>query len=129
MKERATQQHAKKIRSHDQCELCGNTRNIETGHILSRRFAHTRTLLNNAFAICRTCHRHYTDSPSEWDELINRKLGDKYETLNRIARDYIHTEVDWEDRLSELKDLDMVPLPEARKVEWSNLKSLYKEAF
>lgn len=95
---------SKIIRSKGYCEGCGSTQNLQTAHIVSRRYSATRCDLANAYCACATCHRRWTDWPVEFAEFIDRTIG-------RVAYDELHVKslsrvkVDWEAELERLKPL------------------------
>lgn len=85
------------IRSRGACENCGRSQGVQlqTAHIISRRYTNTRVNPDNAFCLCASCHRYYTDFPKEFSRFITDKLGiDKYEQVKNKA---LSTgKVDWE---------------------------------
>lgn len=81
-KGKATKLHAQIIRDHGFCEKCGSNNNLQCAHIISRKYSWTRTSLDNAFCLCASCHRHYTDNPVEFGEFTIDMIGeDKYHEL------------------------------------------------
>ncbi len=91
----ATRLHAQIVRARGACEACGAEGvRLECAHIISRRYAHTRTDLENAVCLCSADHRYFTDYPIEFASFITRHLGqDKYDELYKksMRRD----KVDW----------------------------------
>lgn len=92
------------IRSRGRCEHCGETRypQLQTAHIISRRYSHTRCDLANAFCLCATCHRRFTDYPASFGEFVRESIGQlAYDDL--VLKSQERTKVDWDDVLAELK--------------------------
>jgi len=103
-KGKATRLHAQIIRSHGECEACGSTNALQCAHIISRKYARTRTMLENAFCLCASCHRIFTDNPVDFSQFVLEKIGDAgYAELlaerNRIDK------VDWEEEACRLKKM------------------------
>jgi 5-methylcytosine-specific restriction endonuclease McrA len=83
---KATRLHSLLVRSRGQCEACGSTRSLQTAHIISRRYAATRTDERNAFALCAACHMRFTDHADEWLEFVDRTIGRaEYDRLKQKA--------------------------------------------
>ena len=81
-KGKATKLHAQIIRDHGFCERCGSSNNLQCAHIISRKYSWTRTSLDNAFCLCASCHRHYTDNPVEFGVFTIDMIGEtKYQEL------------------------------------------------
>lgn len=120
-KAKATKLHSELVRSLGYCENCGHTDNLQCAHIISRRFAHTRTLFNNAFCLCAGCHRHYTDHPVEFARFVERMIGDNYEVLHALSLN--RSKLFWDERLAEIKEYKGLPLDQIRSREWHNLTS------
>lgn len=99
---KATRLHAQIVRARGRCEACGSQRNLQCAHIVSRRYAHTRTDLANAFCLCAGCHLHYTHWPLEFARFTADRIGlDAYDDLKQRAQQT--GKVDWEaeaDRLA-----------------------------
>ena len=101
---RATRLHAELVRRRGRCERCGKTTNLQCAHIVSRRYANTRTDLDNAFCLCAGCHRYFTEWPVEFHQFVESTIGiEKYAELRTraLSRD----KVDWSERIRELKAL------------------------
>lgn len=101
---KATRLHAEIVRARGACEKCGKRTNLQCAHIISRRYANTRTDPENAFCLCAGCHRYFTDWPLEFQKFVEETIGiDKYAELR--ARALHPAKVDWSERLRELKTL------------------------
>lgn len=121
---KATKLHAEMVRSLGYCENCGQSHGIQLqcAHIISRKYANTRTLFNNAFCLCAGCHRHFTDHPLEFAEYVSRtQLGDRHDRVRQVA--YSMQKVNWSDRLTALKELKGKTLEELREIEWKSLSN------
>ena len=106
-KAKATKLHAEIVRSIGVCESCGSSNYLQCAHIISRRYSATRTLLNNAQALCAGCHRRYTDHPLEFSRYISttpiRAVYDQMYQLSQQNRKYPKTY--WSERLAQLKQV------------------------
>lgn len=103
------------IRSSGRCLRCGwactcsdaprsHTRacKLTCSHIVGRRYSATRTDLQNAQALCYSCHRHFTDWPREFSHWITETIGsDEYDRLKTKAEQI--TKINWTDELVRLK--------------------------
>ena len=76
-KGKATRLHAQIIRDRGACECCGSTNHLQCAHIISRKYSWTRTSLDNAFCLCASCHRHFTDNPVEFGQFTVQKIGEE----------------------------------------------------
>lgn len=106
------------IRSQGYCESCGGTHYLQTAHIISRRFNATRTDTRNAFCLCASCHRFYTDHPRNFSRFISTTwAGDMYDELFELKQ--IVKKVDWQERVEFLTKVinGELTLDEARKLE------------
>jgi len=68
---------------------------LQCAHIISRRYATTRTDLANAFCLDAGCHLRFTEHADEWMAFIDRTIGrKKYAELKSRA---LHPsgKVDW----------------------------------
>lgn len=101
-KGKADKQFSLIIRSLGHCERCGSSENLQTAHIISRRYSATRTDLRNAWCLCASCHRRLTDWPRDHSHYITETIGsDLYEELQRKAETV--TKVDWDEELERLR--------------------------
>jgi hypothetical protein len=98
------------------CQHCGNTREdsqIQCAHIVSRNYGHTRTDLDNAFALCAKCHWRFGKWPVEFTRFIFATIGEEeYDRIAAIAEAGKGSKVDWDaeiDRLQTVLDnMDVV---------------------
>lgn len=103
-KKKADDLFSKIIRSRGYCEGCGSTKNLQTAHIISRRYSATRTNLDNAFCACAACHRYWTDHPVEFAVFVQAALGDsRYQALYMTSQSRV--KVDWDAEVERLKPL------------------------
>lgn len=85
-KGKATRLHSLVVRSRGRCERCGSTSNLQTAHIVSRRFSATRTDERNAWCLCASCHRRLTDWPNEHVAFAYQTIGEElYAELRQKA--------------------------------------------
>lgn len=95
---------SKIIRARGACERCGNRENLQTAHIISRRYAATRTEELNAWSLCAGCHLRLTNWPREHSDFITETIGlATYEKLR--ARAETVSKVDWEAEYIRLKKI------------------------
>ena len=97
---KATMLHSVVVRSRGACERCGRPGEdqdvkvaglgtvtlpiggLQAAHIVSRRYAATRTDERNGWALCAGCHRRLTEHPNEHVHLAVATLGqDGYDEL------------------------------------------------
>ena len=77
---------------------------LQTAHICSRRFSATRTDLRNAFCLCFSHHRYFTDYPRQFSRFITTTWAQKwYDEI--FAASLIPTKVDWTERVVYLTDI------------------------
>lgn len=85
LKRRATVLHSQYVRARDgRCVRCGSTTGqLQCAHIISRRYAATRTDEGNAYTLCAACHRYLTEWPHEHVGFFTQQLGswDAYAAL------------------------------------------------
>lgn len=85
---------SKFIRARDgACLSCGTTDYLQCAHIHSRSYKSIRTNPDNAIALCRGCHKRFTDRPIEWRLFIDELQPGVWEDLADIALRY--EKVDW----------------------------------
>lgn len=90
------------VRSAGKCQRCGGTENLQTAHIISRKYSATRTDLLNAWCLDAKCHRRLTDWPREHSRYITETIGSaKYEELRDKAEQV--TKMDWDAEYERLK--------------------------
>lgn len=82
------------VRARGECQACGKRENLQTAHVISRRFSNTRCELMNAYCLCAGCHHHFTDHPVEWGQFVIEKMGESgYRHLTAMSQ--LTTKVDW----------------------------------
>lgn len=80
------------MRSRGRCEAAGFdgiacNGNLQTMHIVSRRYLSVRWDDDNALAGCAAHHTYFTHDPLAWEEFVLSVLGhDDYYDLKRRAR-------------------------------------------
>lgn len=90
------------VRSRGACVACGATSNLQTAHIISRRFSNTRCVLANAFCACAKCHHHWTDHPVEFASFVLERIGQaEYQRLYALSQQT--SKVDWQTVAVELQ--------------------------
>lgn len=107
---KATELHAKLIRSRGHCEnpdCKGGWNQLHTAHIISRRHAATRTDEKNAFCLCAACHMRFTDYADEWMDFIDKTIGrEEYDRLKQKAFTVTKTnDAFWQAEIDRLKGL------------------------
>lgn len=88
-KAKATKLHSLVVRARGACEKCGESQytKLQCAHIVGRRYNATRTDENNAFCLCASCHRRFTDWPLEFAAFVVEKIGeDGYQALRDKAQ-------------------------------------------
>lgn len=124
-KGKATKLHAELIRSTGYCESCFKEPpqvQLQCAHIQGRKSSATRTQLRNAFSLCASCHRIYTDKPLNFSRFITGTWAQEYrDELIRLSN--TPTKIDWSEELQRLKNLEKLiksgelTLAEAREQE------------
>lgn len=106
VKEEATRLHSQIVRrlKGPWCQCgCGKPA-TDAAHIITRTFAHTRTDIDNAFALNNSCHSRFGDFHDEWMEFVDRTIGrDEYVRLKHKAEAGVNVKFDWFDELDRLK--------------------------
>lgn len=105
MKAEATRLHSKIVRQlkGPRCQNCDRVA-TDCAHIVGRVFSHTRTDVNNAFALCAQCHRHFTNWHGDWMDFVYEKIGrNAYAVLVHKARAGVGVSLDWYSELDRLK--------------------------
>lgn len=93
-KKKADVLFSKIVRARGACVQCGSTKNLQTAHIISRRYSNTRCVLSNAFCACAGCHMRWTDNPVEFASFVLERIGQtEYERLYALSQQT--TKVDW----------------------------------
>ena len=95
---------SKVVRARGHCERCGSTGPLECAHILRRRFVGDpdgvplRHNEDNAWALCRTCHRIVDGDQIQFTWLVAATIGiEKYDELLTVrnGRHRPWRESDW----------------------------------
>jgi hypothetical protein len=105
-KGKATKLHAEIIRSIGHCEHCYKRPpavQLQCAHIQGRKSSATRTLLINAYCLCASCHRIFTDKPLTFSRFVTTTWAQDYRDV-LIQMSNTPTKVNWTDRLRELKN-------------------------
>lgn len=64
------------------CKMTGN--DLETAHIVSKKHARTRFVLENLLLLHHSCHMYFHDHPAEFIEFVKKEIGlYEYERLVR----------------------------------------------
>lgn len=108
VKEEATRLHSRIVRAMKgplcQCG-CGKVA-TDAAHIITREYAHTRTDIDNAYALNAACHRRFGDFHDEWMEFVDRTIGRaEYVRLKAKAEAGVNVKFDWYDELDRLRAL------------------------
>lgn len=91
------------IRSRGICERCGTVDSFQAAHIIPRRYAKTRTVLDNGWCLCGTCHFEVDNFADEKMALVERTIGsERYWELRELAQD-TRGKVDWPREARRLK--------------------------
>jgi predicted restriction endonuclease len=100
-KGKATRLHALITRDYGRCMKCGHTDSLQCAHIISRKYGHTRTDLDNAFCLCASCHMYFTDNPVEFGQFTIDQIGeDNYQAL--IVKRRTTSKMDWDEEAERL---------------------------
>lgn len=94
------------VRSRGTCVRCGAP-GTDTAHIVSRRYSMTRCMEDNAWCLCRSCHRITGEWASEFMALVEATIGvSHYQGLRRLAEDGISqsSTIFWRGQLARLLD-------------------------
>lgn len=94
---------------------------LQTMHIVSRKYSATRCDTRNAIAGCAAHHRYFTDHPRQFSRFITTSpVQPYYETVWRNSRDSaLGKKVDWNERVEFLLRVknNEITLAEAREME------------
>jgi hypothetical protein len=106
VKEECTRLHSQLVRylKGPLCQCgCGKPA-TDAAHVIGRVFSHTRTDLDNAYALNWSCHRHFTNWPDDWMAFVDRTIGRaEYERLKAKAQAGVNQKFDWYDELDRLR--------------------------
>jgi hypothetical protein len=79
------------VRSRESCQRCGAPA-TDCAHIVPRRYSATRCLEDNAWALCRSCHRLTGEWPEQFIQLVIDTIGGPHYTeLRKLAEAGIGT--------------------------------------
>lgn len=92
------------IRSAGKCQRCGSTDNLQTAHIITRKYSATRTDERNAWCLCARCHRRLTDWPREHSRYITETIGSEVYDELRLKAEAV-TKMNWDMELDRLKEV------------------------
>ena len=99
LKGKADREFSLAIRTIGRCEFCGKRDTLQCMHIISRRYAQTRTSFRNAYCGCAGCHLKYTANPLLFAEkVLESNLGPYVESERLKAYSTTAPKVDWQDR-------------------------------
>jgi len=76
------------------CECCGENHRhdpayLDCSHVYGRRHRSTRWSPLNAHALCKKCHRHFTDRPLEFAAWVKTTMSDDdYRELTELHHRY-----------------------------------------
>lgn len=77
---------------------------LQTAHIVTRKRSATRTDTRNAFCLCFTHHRYFTDYPREFSHFISDTWAQSH--YDQIYwKSNIPTKVDWQERVAFLSEV------------------------
>lgn len=123
-KGKATKLHSELVRSIGYCENCGSTQNLQAAHIVGRKYSATRTLICNAYCLCASCHRRYTDWPRDFSHFITTTPAQKYyDEMAFIAKS--NNKVDWDERLEILKSYKDMRVEDMRERDYQFMREKY----
>ena len=103
-KGKATRLHALITRAYDKCLRCDNTHALQCAHIISRKYAQTRTDLDNAFCLCASCHMYFTDNPVEFGQFTIDQIGETNYT-DLLRKRQVIAKVDWDAEVIRLTEI------------------------
>lgn len=116
-KGKATKLHSIIIRSLGECEACEyecpcpdkwkhGVCKLKAAHIQGRTASATRTQLRNAFCLCASCHRKFTDQPLTFSRFVTTTWAQEHrQTLIELSRPMVTGQkMDWEWELDRLKE-------------------------
>ena len=98
---------------------------LQAAHLEGRTASGTRTQLRNAFSLCASCHRKFTDKPLTFRKFVSKSWAAPYEDrLVELSRPMTKGQkMDWEEELVRLKAMhndikaERLTLKEAREIE------------
>lgn len=80
---------------------------LQTMHIISRKYNATRCDTRNAICGCAAHHRYFTDHPVEFAKFVKKsKVGKYYDTMwQRSRNSSLGKQIDWDERIAFLEDI------------------------
>ena len=106
VKEEATRLHSKIVRvtKGPLCQ-CGCARPAtDAAHIIGRSFTHTRTDVDNAYALNNACHALFGQNHGLWMDFVDRTIGRaEYDRLWDKAQAGVNVRFDWYAELDRLR--------------------------
>lgn len=112
LKGKADKLFSEVIRSVGVCEAKGFndvkcSAQLQTMHIISRKFNATRCDTRNAVSGCAAHHRFFTDHPVEFAKFVKKsKVGKYYDLMWKRSRDSaLGKQTDWAERVAFLEDI------------------------
>lgn len=79
---------SKLVRARGKCERCGGPGPFECAHIVRRRFLRTRWVPDNAWCLCRECHRRVDENAVSFQSLVVLTIGEqRFQELFDLAHD------------------------------------------
>jgi hypothetical protein len=110
-KGKALRLHSQIVRSRGHCEAAGEydmacSERLECAHIMGRGMARTAADLDNAYCLCWTHHKRFTDDPVGWYLFCVDRMGETaLLALRRRALDTGGQRIDWQAKISELESM------------------------
>lgn len=106
VKEEATRLHSRIVRATKGpvCQCGCGEQATDAAHIIGRGFSHTRTDLDNAFALNAACHHLFGLNHGAWMDFVDRTIGRaEYDRLWEKAQAGVDVKFDWFAELDRLK--------------------------
>ena len=136
-KGKATKLHSVIVRSLGHCENCDYKCScadkwkhttgckLQAAHLEGRTASGTRTQLRNAFCLCASCHRKFTDKPLTFSRFVTTTWAQAYrDRLLELSRPMVTGQkMDWAEELVRLKAMHddikrgEITIQEAREIE------------
>lgn len=95
------------------------SKQLQTAHIISRKYNATRCDVRNAFALCAAHHRYFTDHPRQFSRFITLSWAQQYydEIYQKSRTPELGKHMDWEGVIAFLTDIKngTITLKEARE--------------
>lgn len=92
------------IRSRGKCQWCGSKLGqLQTAHIISRRFMNTRWDTDNALCLDARCHRKAHDNPLLFADFVFNLIG-KEAYYKLLKKSQLKVKLFYEDILDKLSD-------------------------